>query len=319
MAVYTQVDDSTLAAFLSDYTVGAPISFKGIAEGVSNSNFLLETDQSRFILTLYEKINDPEDLPYFLSLMEHLANKGLPSALPISDRNGQFLKEIKGKPACLISFLTGVSIDAIGQNHCASVGQALAKMHLATQDFSGVRENDLSVSGWRTLVEKTRDRADEVMPGLSDIIVSEIEFLEENWPTDLPKGTVHADLFPDNVLFMGTEISGLIDFYFSCTDFMAYDLAVCMNAWCFDQQHHFDPALAKRLMEMYDIVRPLTPAELEAMPILCRGASMRFLLMRLYDWLNPVEGAAVNLKDPLEYLVKLQFHQAIQDTAEYVV
>lgn len=319
MAVYTHVDDRTLSAFLAKYDLGKPILFKGIAEGVENSNYLLETDKTRLILTLYEKRANPEDLPYFLNMMEHLADAGLPAPRPIRDNEGVALQTLKDRPACLIAFLQGVSVDNTDEDHCAAMGTSLAKMHLAFEGFKETRPNDLSLANWKQLAEKTNAGADTVQAGLSNIIEQEIRFLEDHWPTDLPTGTIHADLFPDNVLFTDHDITGLIDFYFGCTDMLAYDLSVCINAWCFDEQHRFVAGKAKRLTEMYDAMRPLSGPEVEALPILCRGSAMRFLLTRLYDWLNPVEGAVVRPKNPLEYLARLKFHQQVKDAASYVV
>lgn len=319
MAVYTQVDDQTLAEFLSKYDVGEATSFKGIAEGVENSNYLLETTKDRFILTLYEKRANPEDLPYFLDMMEHLADNGVNAPLPIRDKSGKSLQMLAGRPACMISFLTGVSISHISESHCAELGETLAKMHLALESYEPVRENDLNLGGWQKLANETQDQADEVMPGLSTLIRDELVYLNENWPQDLPKGNIHADLFPDNVLFTGETITGLIDFYFGCTDYLAYDIAVCINAWCFDENHQFEANKAKRLVEMYDTYKGLTQPELNALPILCRGAAMRFLLTRLYDWLNPVADAVVRPKNPVEYVEKLKFHQSVEDAASYVV
>ncbi len=319
MAVYTHVDDRTLATFLNGYDLGEATSFKGIAEGVENSNYLLETEKTRAILTLYEKRANPADLPYFLNMMEHLADAGLPAPRPLRDKSGQALQILKSKPACLISFLSGVSVDDTDETHCAALGTKLARMHLALLGFNERRENDLSVQGWRGLTEETINQADTVQQGLAHIISTEMSFLEANWPSDLPTGTIHADLFPDNVLFTGHQVTGIIDFYFGCTDMLAYDLAVCINAWCFDENHRFVAAKAKRLIEMYDAERHMSGAEVEALPTLCRGAAMRFLLTRLYDWLNPVEGAVVRPKNPLEYLARLKFHQQVKDTASYVV
>lgn len=319
MAVYTQVDDQTLNRFLEGYDVGEAVSFKGIAEGVENSNYLLETTKGRFILTLYEKRANPEDLPYFLEMMEHIAAAGLPCALPVRDKAGAALQTLAERPACLITFLSGVSVQHMTETHCAAVGTVLADMHKATDDFSRQRANDLSLDGWLALADKTQARADEVQDGLGREIARELQHLTDHWPKGLPTGTIHADLFPDNVLFSGDRITGVIDFYFGCTDMQAYDLAVCLNAWCFDTDHAFLPGHAKRLIEMYDAHRPLSPAEIDALPLLCRGAALRFLLTRLYDWLNPVEGAVVRPKDPLDYFKRLKFHQTIGDTADYVV
>lgn len=319
MAVYTHVDERTLAHFLNDYNVGQARSFKGIAEGVENSNYLLETEKQRLILTLYEKRASPEDLPYFLDMMEHLADAGLPAPRPIKDKSGIALKTLKDRPACLISFLTGVSVDYPDAEHCAALGSVMGRMHNAFKNFDQQRSNDLSLDGWKKLSERTRDQADTVKNGLAGIIDNEISYLSTYWPNSLPTGPIHADLFPDNVLFTNYNITGLIDFYFGCTDIYAYDIAVCINAWCFDEKHRFKPENAKRLVEMYDAERPLSGAEVSALPLLCRGAALRFMLTRLYDWLNPVEGAVVRPKDPLEYLAKLNFHKNTKDTASYVV
>jgi len=319
MAVYTKVDDQTLSAFLDRYDVGKATSFKGIAEGVENSNYLLETTKARYILTLYEKRANPEELPYFLDMMEHLAEGGIPTPLPIHDKTGKALQMLAGRPACLISFLSGVSVHHPSENQCAALGGMLADMHKVGQSFDESRPNDLSLAGWKDLTAKTEARADEVKAGLADEIRAEIAALDAAWPTGLPTGTIHADLFPDNVLFTGDTITGVIDFYFGCTDMLAYDIAVCINSWCFDEDHQFLPGHAKRLMEMYDAHRPLTPVEVDALPLLCRGAALRFLLTRLYDWQNPVEGAVVTPKNPLDYLKRLKFHQQIRDAAGYVV
>jgi len=317
MAVYTQVDDQTLSHFLSSYDIGEAISFKGIAEGVENSNYLLETTKGRYILTLYEKRTDPADLPYFLNLMEHLVKKGINAPLPIRDKNGAALQTLAGRPACIISFLTGVSIDHPKAAHCAELGKILAEMHLALADFGEDRANSLTLAGWKSLVEQTAARADEVSSGLEKTLKDEIAALESQWPDNLPSGAIHADLFPDNVLFTKDKITGLIDFYFACSDSYAYDLAVCINAWCFNAEHAFQEDCAAALTEAYQSVRPLNEGEKHALPLLCRGAALRFLLTRLYDWLNPVEGAVVKMKDPTEYLKKLRFHQDAENERSY--
>ncbi len=319
MAVYTEVDAKTLAAFLRHYRVGEAVSFKGIAEGIENSNYLLETTKGKYILTLYERRTDPKDLPYFLGIMEHLANKGVPAPLPVRDTHGKALQTLAGRPACMISFLSGLSTNIMGESHCAELGATLARMHKALADYSPERKNSLSLEGWTDLFSKIQDRADSVTPGLSTLIQDELDFLQSNWPRNLPTGTIHADLFPDNMLFTGETITGVIDFYFACSDMLAYDLAISINACCFDADHQFEAPKAKRLIEMYDANRPLTPAEQDTLPILCRGAAMRFLLTRLYDRLNPVAGATVQSKDPIDYVKRLKFHQQVKDAASYVV
>ncbi|TDQ82401.1 homoserine kinase [Dongia mobilis] len=322
MAVYTEVPDGELAAFIAAYDIGDVVSCKGIAEGVENSNYILHTTGGSYILTLYEKRVHKEDLPFFLGLMEHLAEKGLNCPTPIKARDGVALRELCGRPAALISFLEGMWPRRPTEKHCQQVGVALADLHLKGADFPMQRPNNLSVEGWRLLVASTKDRADEVKPGLGQVITAELDHLAGNWPTGLARGVIHADLFPDNVFFIGERLSGLIDFYFACTDFLAYDLAICLNAWCFEaasggRAGEFNVTKARLMIEGYRRLRPLSDDELAALPLLARGSALRFLLTRLYDWLNHPPGAFVQPKDPLEYLKKLTFHQQARSVAAY--
>ncbi len=317
MAVYTDIGEDELAAFLADYALGELKSYKGIAEGVENSNFLLHLADGSYILTLYEKRVARDDLPFFLGLMEHLAGKGLRCPLPIHRRDGSLLGELAGRPAAVISFLEGMWLRRPKVQHCRAVGGALAGMHNAGADFPLVRRNALTVGDWRPLWEMSRDRADAVEPGLVSDIAQELDFLEGAWPAGLPSGVIHADLFPDNVFFLGDRLSGLIDFYFACNDLLAYDVAVCLNAWCFEKDGSFNMTKGMAFLGGYDAVRRLTPAEREALPVLARGAALRFFLTRLYDWLTTPAGALVVKKDPLEYLRRLRFHRSIGSVREY--
>lgn len=319
MAVYTEVDDADLRAFVTGYDIGELVSAKGIAEGVENSNYLLQTGRGPWILTLYEKRVAPADLPFFLGLMEHCAARGIDCPLPIRDRGGEMIRTLAGRPAAIVSFLQGMSPRRVEVGHCEPLGAALAGLHLAAADFAIPRANALSVAGWRKLVEQSRPRADEVMPGLGDEIAREMDHLEPRWPRDLPAGVIHADLFPNNVFFLGDRLSGLIDFYFACNDFLAYDVAICLNAWCFEPDLAFNATKAMRLVAGYRRLRLLGPAETEALPLLARGAAFRFLLTRLYDWLHTPAGALVNKLDPLEYLRKLRFHRSVRSAADYGV
>lgn len=317
MAVYTDITEDDLKQFLSAYDVGELTSYKGIAEGVENSNFLLHTTSGAYILTLYEKRVDRGDLPFFLGLMHHLAARGLSCPLPLPRADGALLGELSGRPAAVISFLEGMWLRKPAARHCREVGRALAEMHVAGEGFALTRRNALSVDGWRPLWNNARDRADEVQAGLREEISGELDALEAAWPKDLPAGVIHADLFPDNVFFLGDDLSGLIDFYFACNDFLAYDVSVCLNAWCFEKDGAFNITKGTALLAGYNAVRPLSPAEIEALPLLCRGSALRFFLTRLYDWLMTPPGALVVKKDPLEYLRKLQFHRTVKSAAEY--
>ena len=317
MAVYTEVSDEDIAAFVAEYDIGALGSFKGIAEGVENSNYLLLTNTGPFIVTLYEKRVSADDLPFFLGLMEHLAARGVPCPTPIRGRDGAALRRLCGRPAAIISFLGGVWPRRIRPEQCSALGAAVARLHLAGADFGLRRANALSTPGWRPLFEACRGRADAVCEGLEGIIDAELGRLEADWPEDLPAGVIHADLFPDNVFFEGPRLSGLIDFYFACNDYFAYDIAVCLNAWCFERDGAFNVTKARNMLSAYRGERALSAAELAAIPLLARGAALRFLLTRLFDWLNRAEGALVKPKDPLEYLQKLRFHQGASGPAEY--
>ena len=319
MAVYTDVAAEDLTKFLAGYELGELLSYKGIAEGVENSNFLVHTRQGHFILTLYEKRVAAGDIPFFLALMEHLAARDITCPQPVKNRAGETLGQLCGRPAAIVTFLDGMWIRRPDPRHCYALGGALAKLHLAGADFAQRRRNALSVEGWRPLYEQVASRADSVQPGLAETIERELAHLEQHWPRDLPHGVIHADLFPDNVFFLGNALSGLIDFYFACTDTLAYDVAICLNAWCFEPDHSYNVTKGRELLQGYMRARPLSPAELEAMPLLARGAATRFLLTRLTDWLNVPEGALVRPKNPMEYFRKLRFHQAINNVRDYGV
>jgi homoserine kinase type II len=317
MAVYTDVAAEDLAEFLKGYDIGELLSYKGIAEGVENSNFLLHTTKGAYILTLYEKRVALDDLPYFLSLMAHLAERGVRCPQPAKNRKGEVYSWLAERPAAIINFLEGVWPRRPNAAHCTGVGEALAKMHLAGSDFPLFRKNPLSVAGWRPLFDLAAPRADSVQPGLRDFIARELDHLETCWPADLPVGVIHADLFPDNVFFLGEKLSGLIDFPFACNDILAFDVAICLNAWCFEPDHSFNVTKARALLNAYGRARKLSEAEQEALPLLARGSALRFLLTRLVDFLNVPPGALVKPKDPLEYVRKLRFHQGVETVRDY--
>jgi homoserine kinase type II len=317
MAVYTEVLDEELFAFLAGYDIGDVLSYKGIAEGVENTNYYLHTTQGSYILTLYEKRVNESDLPFFLGLMQHLAAKGLNCPLPLKNRDGEALGRLSGRPAAVFTFLDGIAVRRPTAQHCAALGSALAQLHLDGRDFPMTRPNSLSVSGWQPLFAQAESQADRVAEGLAARTRRELVALRSDWPTNLPTGIIHADLFTDNVFFIGREVSGLIDFYFACTDAFAYDVAICLNAWCFEQDGSFNLTKGRNLLGGYQAVRPLEASEIEALPVLCRGSAMRFMLTRLVDWLNVPPGALVKPKDPLEYDRKLNFHRQARNASEY--
>jgi homoserine kinase type II len=320
MAVYTDVAADELAEFLASYDIGELLSYKGIAEGVENSNFLLHTTSGYFILTLYEKRVAKSELPFFLGLMTHLASRGIICPQPLNNKTGQALSMLAGRPAVIINFLEGIWPRKPNAAHCAGVGAALAKMHLAGLDFPMTRANALSVSGWRPLFDQAASRADELQHGLRTFIGAELDYLEGGvWPKSLPQGVIHADLFPDNVFFLGDRLSGLIDFTFACNDMLAYDVAICLNAWCFESDCSFNVTKARAFLGAYSRERELSAAEQNALPLLARGAALRFLLTRLVDFLHVPPGALVRPKDPLEYVRKLRFQQSVAGIRDYGV
>ena len=317
MAVYTDVVAEDLQKFLANYDIGDLLAYKGIAEGVENSNFLLHTSRGYFILTLYEKRVAAGDLPFFLDLMQHLAVRGLTCPQPVKNRAGEALGHLAKRPAAIVTFLDGMWIRRPSAAHCAAVGAALAQLHLAGADFVRTRKNALSLEGWRLLYDVAGTRCDNVQAGLGKAVANELSHLEAQWPRDLPQGVIHADLFPDNVFFLADALSGLIDFYFACTDTLAYDVAICLNAWCFEPDRSFNVTKGRAMLQAYAKVRPLSDRERAALPLLCRGAALRFLLTRLVDWLEVPTNALVRPKDPLEYYRKLRFHQTVSSAGDY--
>lgn len=314
MAVFTDIEREELDEFLRAYDLGAARAMKGIAEGVENSNFFLLTERGPFILTLFEKRVTADDLPYFIALMRHLAGKNFPCPAPIAARDGAALRRLKNKPAVIVSFLEGEWPRRPTVAQCRAAGAMLARLHNAARDFPMARENDLSLDGWARLITACGTRANDVQRGLAQELAQELDALRAQWPTlaTLPQGAIHADFFPDNVFFQNDAACGVIDFYFACRDALAYDLAIAINAWCFEADHDLNVTKAQAMRQGYESLRPLSPAEQNALPILMRGATMRFIASRLYDWLHPVPGALVRPKDPMDYVRRLRFHQMAQ-------
>ena len=314
MAVYTHVSAEALSAFLARYDAGELVSAKGIAEGVENSNYLVDTTRDRFILTLYEKRVAADDLPFFMALLDHLAAKGLPVPPAIKDRNGVEIQQLEGRPACLIKFLPGVSLSHPTPAQAHAAAAALGAMHVAVRDFAPARANSMGLTSWRPLLDRCGRDLDGIAPGLFDRVAQALDTVERDWPRNLPTSAIHADLFPDNVLTRGDEVTGLIDFYFACTDLRAYDLAVTHTSWTFDARGGTAGAeLGRALLEGYASAHPLSAEERAALPVLARGACIRFLLSRAWDWLHTPADALVTRKDPLAYERRLSWYEANPD------
>lgn len=324
MAVYTLLSQADIAAFLAQYEVGVLVSAQGIAQGIDNTNYKVTVSRHRqtahYILTLFERRLKHEELPYFLDLADWLATRGIPCPKPVRLKCGSVIQAAKGRPAALFPFIDGRNDLIPATAHAAAAGRMLARMQLAAEGFPGLRRNPLSVEGWRELFRGLRFRLDEIAPGLEREVADDLDFLEKNWPLGLPAGPVHADFFPDNVFFTHgpdgwPRISGVIDFYFACNDLWAYDLAIALNAWCFDTGNAFLPGHAHAMLAAYDRLRPLSLAERAALPVLARGAAMRFFLTRAYDWLNRSPGALVVPKNPMDYVARLRFFRDMKGWA----
>ncbi|HVY89497.1 MAG TPA: homoserine kinase [Hyphomonadaceae bacterium] len=317
MAVYTDIDDGALAQLLTEYDLGPALAFKGIAEGVENSNFLLETPKGRFILTVFEKRVKADDLPFFMGMMAHLADKGFPAPLPVPGKDGKAIRSIQGKPVVIITFLQGMSPRRPDIEQCRSLGHGLARLHAALADFRMRRPNDLSLSAWPRLFASREAEADALTPGLAAQVSGDLSFLLANWPKVLPGGAIHADLFPDNTFFLDGKLSGVIDFYFACSDFLAYDLAVCLNAWAFERRGEYNLTKGRALIAGYESFRRLEPRERAALPVLCRGAAMRFFLTRLVDLASTPKDALVKPHNPMDYAERLGFHRQAKGPEDY--
>ncbi len=317
MAVYTQITTEELKSMLAKFDVGDLQSFEGIAEGVENSNYLITTTTAKYVLTLIEKRAQPDELPFYTGFMAHLAENGIPSARVVPDKTGQRILKVAGRPALLAQFIEGTWPREIYVHHCQAIGEILARMHRAGRTFPMKRHNTMALPAWEGLIHACASRADEVEPGLFAMLDAELEYLKKNRPKFLPKGAVHADLFPDNVFFRDEKVSGVIDFYFSCWDTLAYDLMLTFNPWCFDWKGDLDLGRAHALLSSYNHDRPLSKNELKALPYFGRAAAVRIIATRLYDWLNPVQGALVRAKDPMEHVKILRFHQKVSSLADY--
>ena len=320
MAVYTKLSENELEVFFSKYNLGKLLNYKGIKEGIENTNYFIQTEKGKFILTLYEKRVEEKDLPFFINLMRNLFDKNFPSPEPIMNNNGNYISEILEKKAAVVSFLDGYAKKVLNPNDCREVGINAAKLHLITKDLTGKRENKLSINSWRKIYIKVKKNCSKIHPNLPEIIEKNLDEIEKNWPKNIPSGIIHADLFPDNIFFKNNKLSGIIDYYFSCYDYYAFEIAICLNALCFEGKNEnlsFNVTKAKKFIDGYSNIRKLTEKEKKSLKVLCQGAAIRFLLTRVFDYLNLTEGAIVKIKDPVEYLKRLEFHDSVTNYQDY--
>ena len=320
MAIYTKLNKDNLKDFFSKYNLGKLISYKGIEEGIENTNYLIKTTEGKFILTIYEKRVQENDLPFFIGLMKNLFNANFKSPEPIINKNGSYISEILNKKAAVVSFIDGNSKKVLSPENCFLVGVETAKLHMITKKLSIKRKNRLSVESWKNIYNKVSKDCSKIHTSLPKIIEKNLEEIEKNWPKNIPSGIIHADLFPDNIFFKNNKFTGIIDFYFSCYDFYAFEIAICLNALCFEGKNEnlsFNVTKAKKYIDGYSTIRKLTEDEKKSLKILCQGAALRFLLTRVFDYLNLIDGAIVKIKDPVEYLKRLEFHDSVSNYQDY--
>jgi homoserine kinase type II len=320
MAIYTKLSEENLIEIFLKYNLGKVISFKGIQEGIENTNYFIQTEKGKFILTIYEKRVQEKDLPFFMGLMRNLYDSNFLSPEPIINKNGNYITEILNKKAAVVSFLDGSSKKNLSPENCFAVGVETAKLHMITKKLSIKRENRLSVMSWRAIYENVKNDCSKIHINLPAIIEKNLNEIESNWPKNIPSGIIHADLFPDNIFFKKNKFSGIIDFYFSCYDFYAFEIAICLNALCFEGQKDnlsFNVTKAKKYIDGYSTIRKLSENEKKSLKILCQGAAVRFLLTRVFDYLNLIDGAIVKVKDPIEYLKRLEFHDNVKSYQDY--
>ena len=320
MAVYTKLSENKLKEFFLKYNLGELLNYKEITEGIENTNYFIQTEKGKFILTLYEKRVEEKDLPFFISLMKNLFDKKFPSPEPIINKNGNYISEISGKKAAVVSFLDGYTKKILSPNDCHEVGISAAKLHSITKNLSGKRENKLSVSSWRSIYNNVKKDCSKIHPNLTNVVEKNLDEIEKSWPKNIPSGIIHADLFPDNIFFKNNKLSGIIDYYFSCNDYYAFEIAICLNALCFEGKNEnlsFNVTKAKKFIDGYSNIRKLNEEEKKSLKILCQGAAIRFLLTRVFDYLNLTEGALVKIKDPIEYLKRLEFHNNVKNYRDY--
>ncbi len=320
MAVYTKLSEANLKSFFSKYNLGKLLNFKGIKDGIENTNYFIETEKGKFILTVYEKRVEEKDLPFFIGLMKNLFDKNFLSPEPIINKNGNYITEIAKKKAAVVSFLDGEAKKVLNPDDCYEVGINTAKLHLITKNLPGKRKNKLSIDSWRKIYNKVKHDCSKIHNNLPTIIEKNLDKIEKNWPKNIPSGIIHADLFPDNIFFKNNKLSGIIDYYFSCYDFYAFEIAICLNALCFEGKNEnlsFNVTKAKKFIDGYSSLRKLSEGEKKSLKVLCQGAAIRFLLTRVFDYLNLTEGAIVKIKDPLEYLKRLEFHDNVENYQDY--
>ena len=319
MAVYTKLEHQEVRQFLEQYNINNFKDYKGITEGVENTNYLIKTSEQDYILTIYEKRVDENDLPFFIKLLSYLSENKFPCPKPIANKNNEKINRIKNKNAALVTFINGQSKNKITSEECFEIGKITAQLHEITKKFDINRKNNLSIENWESIFEKTIKQKIDLDESIIKKTKNYLNFLKDKWPKNLPQGIIHGDLFPDNIFFTNNKVSGIIDFYFACNDFFAYEIAICINSLCFDNNFTFNMTKAKNLIDGYTSIRTLSEDEKKYLPILSMGAAMRFFLTRLYDFYHTDNKADVKIKDPFEYLKKIEFHSTIKNFNEYFI
>ena len=308
MAIYTKVDAHEAKSILKNFSLGELKKIQGIKKGIENTNYLLITTTGKFILTLFEKRVKTKELPFFMNLMLSLNDRKILCPKPIKNKNKKILFQVKNRQAAICSFVRGKEKTNHTLSECQSIGKNIAKLHMVGKKIKLHRANNLSIKSWIALNQSIKTKANKKIPNIYSFINTLLLDLKKKWPSQLPTGIIHGDLFPDNIFFNKTKFAGFIDFYFSCSDFLIYDIAICINAMCFDKKIKFNKLKANALLKGYSSQRKISKKEFTALPQLLLGASIRFFLTRLHDSINRQKGAIVKVKNPKEFLKRIQFY-----------
>lgn len=321
MAVYTKISDKDIILINKKFKLGKKIKFQGIKKGIENTNYLLKTEKGKFILTIFEKRVNNSDLPFFMKLMDLLSLRKIICPKPLKDNYGKYLFKIKNKRACIVSFLSGKDKNNLTYKNCFEVGKNIAKMHKATKNFKIKRANSMGINKLHPLLNSINFKKSKLILSYKEFLFNNLKEIKKNWPKKLPSGIIHADLFVDNIFFKNNKFSGFIDFYFSANDYYAYELAICINALCFDKNKSkfiLNKQKVNNLIKGYEKIRKISIYEKNKLNILCKGAAIRYLLTRAYDYINTPKTALIKIKDPKEYYQKLMIHNQINSFKEYI-
>ena len=320
MAVYTKINNKDISSLSKKFNLGKIIKFQGIKQGIENTNYLLKTNNKKYILTIFEKRVQKKDLPFFMKLMDKFNQQKINCPKPLKDKNDKYLTLIKNKAACIVTFLKGKDKKNLNNKNCYDVGKNIGTLHKASNKIKLYRKNSMSINNLDSLLKSIKFKYKTIAPNLESVLKINLEEIKKKWPKNIPKGIIHGDLFIDNIFFNKNKFAGFIDFYFSCNDYFMYEIAIGINALCFDNKKNkfiLNNQKVKSLIKGYQSVKKISLKEKNALNILCRGAALRYLLTRIYDYFNTPKTALINIKDPKEYFQKLIIHNNLNSYKDY--